>query len=139
MTRSAVRSRLAPPAFAGCACFGWASLHRSEGCLGVARRAKTGLGKPLTASPSLPRKSWRPLLHKTRHALPEIAPLQRDLHFAVGVDGGFRQRLEWHVVELALDHRNRAGRDEIGQIARIGIGLLAQLVRWIEAVDQPDA
>src|SRR5882672_1488795 len=55
----------------------------SEGCRGVARRAKPGLGN----SPSLPRKLWRPLLHKTRYPLPEIAPLQRDLHFTVGVDG----------------------------------------------------
>src|ERR1700730_4532800 len=44
MTRSAVRSRLAPPAFAGCACFGSASPIVSEGCRVVARRAKTGLG-----------------------------------------------------------------------------------------------
>ena len=42
--RSAVRSRLAPPAFAGCARFGRASPTRSEGCRAVARRAKTGLG-----------------------------------------------------------------------------------------------
>src|SRR6266852_782465 len=50
--RSAVRSRLAPPAFAGFASYGSAShavTHRSEaseGCRVVARRAKTGLGKP---------------------------------------------------------------------------------------------
>ena len=50
--RSAVRSRLAPPAFARFASYGWAShapLHRSEGsegCPAVARRAKEGLGKP---------------------------------------------------------------------------------------------
>jgi putative endonuclease len=46
--RSAVRSRLAPPAFARFASFGSAShpvAHRSEaseGCLAVARRAKAG-------------------------------------------------------------------------------------------------
>src|SRR5712672_1033458 len=50
--RSAVRSRLAPPAFACFASYGSAShavTHRSEeseGCRVVARRAKTGLGKP---------------------------------------------------------------------------------------------
>src|SRR6266852_7111903 len=47
--------------------------HRSEGCLVEARRAKTGfIGSP----PSLPRKPWRPLLHKARHAFPEIAAAQ---------------------------------------------------------------
>src|SRR6476620_9352194 len=143
MTRSAVRSRLAPPASACFASYGSASLpvpyrsEASEGCRGAARRAKPGLGNPNTL-PSLPRKPRRSLLHKTRHALPKIAPFQRDLHFAVGIDSGFRQRLERHVVELALDHRNRTRRDEIGQIARIGIGLLAQQVRRIEAIDQPD-
>jgi putative endonuclease len=46
--RSAVRSRLAPPAFARFASFGWASHNvayrgeASEGCLAVARRAKAG-------------------------------------------------------------------------------------------------
>src|SRR5713226_9318026 len=49
--RSAVRSRLAPPAFACFASYGSAShaaAHRSEaseGCRVVARRATTGLGK----------------------------------------------------------------------------------------------
>ena len=53
--RSAVRSRLAPPAFARFARYGSAShavTHRSEaseGCRVVARRAKTGLGKPRSA------------------------------------------------------------------------------------------
>jgi hypothetical protein len=49
--RSAVRSRLAPPAFARFASFGWASpkVYRSEaseGCPAIARRATAGLGKP---------------------------------------------------------------------------------------------
>ena len=50
MTRSAVRSRLAPPAFACFASYGSAShaeIYRSEvseGCRGVARTAKPGLG-----------------------------------------------------------------------------------------------
>src|SRR5713101_5019843 len=104
MTRSAVRSRLAPPAFACFASYGSAShaeVHRSEaseGCRAVARRAKAGsIDKP---SPLPPRKLRRPLLHKARDALAEIAALQRHLHFAVGVDGRFRQRLERYVVEL---------------------------------------
>jgi hypothetical protein len=47
-TRSAVRSRLAPPAFARFASYGSASRHQnyrsdaSEGCRAVARRAKAG-------------------------------------------------------------------------------------------------
>jgi hypothetical protein len=50
--RSAVRSRLAPPAFACFASYGSAShtpAHRSgasEGCRVVAQRAETGLGNP---------------------------------------------------------------------------------------------
>jgi hypothetical protein len=53
--RSAVRSRLAPPAFAYFASYGWAShaapyrSEASEGCLAVARMAKVGLGEPLVA------------------------------------------------------------------------------------------
>src|SRR4051794_20639581 len=115
MTRSAVRSRLAPPAFARFASYGWTChtvpyrSEASEGCLAIARRATAGRGKPPPRpGPSLSRKLRRPLLDKTRHALPKITPLQRDLHFAVGLDGGFRERLERHVVELPLDHRNRA-------------------------------
>src|SRR6476620_3156299 len=98
MTRSAVRSRLAPPRFA---------LRATRG----ARRSPEGEDGPvpkLRDLSSLPRKLRRPLLHKARHALFEIAALERDLHLAVSVDGGFRQCLERHVVKLALDDRHRA-------------------------------
>src|SRR5687768_7008942 len=105
MTRSAVRSRLAPPAFACFASYGSAShavayrSEASEGCRAIARRATAGWFHKHT-TPSPPRKPRRPLLHKTRHALFEIAALERDLHFPVGVDGGLGERLERHVVEL---------------------------------------
>ena len=45
---------------------------------------------PQPLAPLLPRKPWWPLLHKARHSLPEITPLQRDLHLPVGVDGRLR-------------------------------------------------
>src|SRR5580692_3893386 len=51
----------------------------SEGCLVVARRAKTG---PASSSPLLPRKPRRPLFHKTCDAFAEIAAAQRHQHFA---------------------------------------------------------
>src|SRR5258708_6953619 len=128
MTRSAVRSRLAPPRFALRASRG-AATRCSKGkawCPAKPAGRRRALN-PTHPRPSLPRKPWRPLLHEARHTLLEVAALQRDLHFPVGVDGRFRQRLERHVVELTLDHRNRAGRDEVGKVAHIGISLLAQL------------
>src|SRR5262245_25559429 len=54
--------------------------------------------------PLLPRKPRRPLLHEARHAFPEIAAVQRDHHFPVGLDGGFAERLKRHLVDLLLDH-----------------------------------
>src|SRR5438128_1551595 len=126
MTRSAVRSRLAPPAFAGYACYGWASPRARR----LSRHSPKGDGGPGQASPlpippSPPHKPRCPLLHKTRHTFPEITPPQRDLHFPVRVDRRLGERLERHVVELPLDHGDRARRDEIGEIARIGKGLFA--------------
>src|SRR5216684_192432 len=50
---------------------------------GVAHLGEDGL-KQLAL---LPRKSRRPFLHKTRHALAEIAAAQRRHHLPVGVDG----------------------------------------------------
>src|SRR5881227_3661451 len=49
----------------------------SEGCPAIARRATAGRGKPRSV-PLLPRKPWRPFLHKARHAFPEIAAAQRN-------------------------------------------------------------
>src|SRR5882757_10947946 len=43
--------------------------HCSEGCLVVGLLGEDG---PSAPRPSLPRKPWRPLLHKTRNAFPEI-------------------------------------------------------------------
>src|SRR5260370_40439947 len=77
MTRSAVRSRLAPPAFACFASYGSAShaaAHRSEaseGCRVVARRAKTGLGK----------------LHRSQDGLKPLA------YFPVNLGGRFSIKL----------------------------------------------
>ena len=70
MTRSAVRSRLAPPAFARFASYGWAShviAAKSEGCRGEARRAKTG-----STTIRVRRRRWyaaldRALLRRFRH------------------------------------------------------------------------
>src|SRR5215510_11531213 len=69
--------------------YAWRSHELPEGrgvVSGEAHRAKTGrISKETNRSP--PRKPRRPLLHKTRHAFPEIAPAQRDHHLAVGIDG----------------------------------------------------
>src|SRR3954471_20012065 len=51
----------------------------SEACHAIARRAAAGLASP-SPSPSLPRKPWRPLLHKARDAFPKIAAAQRHHH-----------------------------------------------------------
>src|SRR5581483_1203292 len=131
MTRSAVRSRLAPPRSALRATRGAAAQSPKGEAWCPAKPA----GRRRAATDSLPRKPWRPLLDETRYALAEIAAAQRHHHFAVGVDGRFRERLERHVVELPLDHGHRARRDEIGKIARIGVSFVAQLVRRIEPVD----
>src|ERR1700730_16138647 len=60
MTRSAVRSRLAPPAFAGCTCFGSASLIVAR----LPRRSPQREDGP-TARDPLPRKS-HPCKSKSR-------------------------------------------------------------------------
>ena len=101
----------------------------------MARRATADLGTRDLGEisiRSLPRKPRRPLLHKARHTFLEIAALQRDLHLAVGIDGRFGKGLERHVIKLPLDHRDRTRRDEIGKVARIGIGLPAQLIGRLE-------
>src|SRR3954454_19734118 len=87
--------------------------------LGKPYRAKAASSKPAgrrraeIETPLLPRKPRRPLLHKARHPLAKVAAAQRHRHFAVGVDGGFGQRLERHVVKLPLDYRDGARRDEV--------------------------
>src|ERR1700722_17728881 len=87
--------------------FAWRSRARSRRAKRGARRSPLGRRRA-TSENSLPRKPRRPLLDKTRHAFAEIAAAQRDAHFAVGVDGGFGQCLERHIVKLPLDHRDRA-------------------------------
>src|SRR3954469_23242395 len=94
--RSAVRSRLAPPRFALRATRG-AATAEPEGRSVVPGEAPWRRRAASTKAPSRPRKLRRPLLHEARHALFEIAPFQRDLHFTVGVDGGLGERLERHV------------------------------------------
>ena len=83
--RSAVRSRLAPPAFAGCACFGWASLHRSEGCPAIARRATADLGKP---GPSQTEQLTMKYVY--------ILESEDSEHFYIGVTDDLRTRLAKH-------------------------------------------
>src|SRR5690349_10275616 len=114
MTRSAVRSRLAPPRFALWATRGAAAQSPKVEAWCPAKpagRRRTGSAK--RGFPLLPREPRRPLLHEARHTLPEIAASQRNHHLAVGIDGRFRQRLERHLVKLALDHGDCAWRDEI--------------------------
>src|SRR3569623_1265295 len=100
MTRSAVRSRLAPPRFALRATRG-AATSEPEGrsvVSGEARRAKTDRTSAPATLP--PRKPRRPLLHEARDAFAEIAAAERDQHLAIGLDRGFGQRLERHLVKL---------------------------------------
>src|SRR5438445_13869714 len=60
--------------------YAWRSHAEPEGrsvVSGVAHRAKTDCPE---RSPLPPRKPRRTLLHKTRHALPKIAAVERDQH-----------------------------------------------------------
>src|ERR1700693_2864607 len=103
MTRSAVRSRLAPPRFALRATRGAATwCPKSEAC----PAKPNGRRRAFTPAISPPRKHRRPLLHEARDPLAENAAAQCRDHFSFGVDGRFRKRLERHVVELPLDHRD---------------------------------
>ena len=83
--RSAVRSRLAPPAFACFASYGSAShavpsrSEASEGCRAVAQGAKAGLGKPRS-------------LMKYVYILESLD----SEHFYVGITDDLRTRLEKH-------------------------------------------
>jgi putative endonuclease len=85
--RSAVRSRLAPPAFACFASYGSAShaaAHRSEaseGCRGVARRAKTGEGRRRAAEV---------------HEYVYILESHDSEHFYIGITDDLRARLAKH-------------------------------------------
>jgi putative endonuclease len=94
--RSAVRSRLAPPAFACFASYGSAShaaVHRSEaseGCRVVARRAKTGLGKPGRHVVAFAAKRGSAM--KYVYILESLD----SQHFYVGITDDLRSRLAKH-------------------------------------------
>src|SRR5215468_5222219 len=84
-------------------------------------KAKRARRSPEGEDESLPRKSRRPLLDEACNSLAKIGARQRDHHLAVGIDGGFRKRLEGNVVKLPLDDRHGARRYQVGQFARIGV------------------
>src|SRR5262249_49550312 len=102
-------------------------------------QARPCLHAEAPARPSLSRKSRRPLLDETRNPFAKIGAAERDDHFAVGLNRCLRQGLEWYIVELPLDHSHGAWRHEISKVARVGVGLLAQLLRRKDTIDETDA
>ena len=90
--RSAVRSRLAPPAFARFASFGSAKPAigaKSEGCRGVARRAKPGWQQILRYSFHCARRCIDEVrLHPRKPRIPG--------HFYIGITDDLRARLAKH-------------------------------------------